>query len=369
MTLVCAARCPGQDQLTPSPSRRSQGDVVITPPRAYARIHGPVRIDVSIPSVARGQRLEIALLSADGATTIFKAPLPSGEADLASIFPSFWDAESPGLCYAQALANSRPIGAPLVIEPLLTRPGYVDGWSAQVLAAFERRDEDALRVLMSLGEGARADLRASAEPRGSAAAIIWSGARVYVDHRVVLKTSAGDITLELRPDAAPATAYRFLSLVRDGYYDGTSFHRVIAEDSRGRPYLIQAGDPTATGAGGSGERFPFEASTLGHDFGVVSMARHPADPNSASGQFFICLSREACASLDGRYTAFARVIGGAEVVRTIAAAPVGPSRPDDPRSAVDRPLELVTIEGVILVPAPPLARTDPASQEPEKVER
>lgn len=368
-SLTCAVRGAGEDAPPPRPAAAPPGDVQIAPASLYARIHGPVRIDAKPPSGGRAALGEIALLTRDGSTTIAKAPLPRGEADLASIFPSFWEMEAPELRYAQVLVNARPVGAPLVIEPLLTRPGYIDGWTAQVLAAFDRRDQDALRVLMSLGEGARLELRSSAEPRASAAATVWSGVRIYIDQRVVLKTSAGDITLELRPDAAPATAYRFLSLVQGGYYDGTSFHRVIAEDSRGRPYLVQAGDPTATGAGGTGERIPFESSTLAHDFGVVSMARHPADPNSASGQFFICLSRDACASLDGRYASFARVIGGSEVVRMIAAAPVGPSRPDDPRSPVDRPLELVTIERAVAVPALPIAKAEPAQAKPEQVDR
>lgn len=354
------------------PEGPSNSVAPLTPSRLYARIDGPVRMNASAEANKAAAADAIDLFEADGVTLIASAPMPTGAFDLAAVFPSFWRMDPPALRYVQARKGERPVGAPIVVEPLLTRPAFVDGWSAQILAAFDRRDNEALRLLMGLGDGARQGLRSAAESRTAASnPVVWSGVRAYVDHRVVLKTSAGDITLELRPDAAPATAHRFLTLVRDGFYDGTGFHRVIAQDALGRPYLVQAGDPTNTGAGGAGERIAFEPSTLPHDFGVVSMARHPSDPNSASGQFFICLSRDACAELDGRYTSFARVVDGHELVRTIAAAPTTSARPGDPRAPADRPIELVVIERALAVPAPPIARAAAPviEQGPDEVER
>ncbi|MBR0326270.1 MAG: peptidylprolyl isomerase [Clostridia bacterium] len=126
----------------------------------------------------------------------------------------------------------------------------------------------------------------------------------------------GDIIkIELLPEYAPKTAANFEKLVREGFYDGIIFHRVIAG------FMIQGGDPTGTGCGGSDECIPGEFiangfnNTLAHKRGVVSMAR-TNDPNSASSQFFIMHADGDF--LNGQYAAFGRVTEGMDAVDRIA---------------------------------------------------
>lgn len=126
------------------------------------------------------------------------------------------------------------------------------------------------------------------------------------------------IKLELYPEAAPKTVANFEKLVREGFYDGLTFHRVIAG------FMIQGGDPEGTGMGGSSERIVGEFAMNGHKNpikhtrGVISMARSQS-PNSASSQFFIM--HADAPHLDGQYAAFGRVIEGMDVVDEIASVP------------------------------------------------
>ena len=135
--------------------------------------------------------------------------------------------------------------------------------------------------------------------------------------------------LELYPEIAPITVANFEKLVREGFYDGIIFHRVISG------FMIQGGDPTGTGCGGSAETIPGEFiangfnNTLEHRRGVVSMARS-FDKNSASSQFFIM--HKNAPHLDGSYAAFGRVVSGIEVVDEIASIPTDYS--DRPKIAV-----------------------------------
>ena len=130
--------------------------------------------------------------------------------------------------------------------------------------------------------------------------------------------NGGVITLELCPEIAPKTVANFEKLVGDGFYIGLIFHRVIAG------FMIQGGDPTGTGMGGSKEKLVGEFAangfnnTLSHDRGVISMARSQ-NFNSASSQFFIV--HENAHFLDGQYAAFGRVVSGIEVVDEIASVP------------------------------------------------
>lgn len=128
--------------------------------------------------------------------------------------------------------------------------------------------------------------------------------------------SGGKIKLELYPDKAPNTVNNFISLVKSGFYDGLSFHRVI------KGFMIQGGDPKGNGTGGPGYEIRgefklngFSANDVKHERGVISMAR-TNDPNSAGSQFFI-MHRNA-AYLDGQYAAFGKVIEGIEKVDEIA---------------------------------------------------
>ncbi len=127
--------------------------------------------------------------------------------------------------------------------------------------------------------------------------------------------NGGIIKVELDKNAAPETAANFERLVKKGFYDGLIFHRVISG------FMIQGGDPTGTGCGGSGENIVGEFAMNGHNNplshvrGVISMARSQ-NPNSASSQFFI-MHADAL-YLDGNYAAFGKVVEGMEVVDEIA---------------------------------------------------
>ena len=199
----------------------------------------------------------------------------------------------------------------------------------------------------------------------------YCGLRVYEDRIVRMETSAGDLDLLLRPEAAPNTCFEFRRLVDGGFYDGTIIHRIVAADARGRPFLIQGGDPTGLGRGGPGFNIDFEPSPLAHDFGVVSLARRHTDLRSGGSQFLICLSRDACAGLDGLYSSFAQVIAGADTLDTLAAVPTGPLDPDNPASPHERPLDPPVVRRVLTIPAPPFsARPAPVRREsPAPVER
>lgn len=128
-------------------------------------------------------------------------------------------------------------------------------------------------------------------------------------YRVTIATRRGDIGLELYPQHAPLTVNNFVFLARQGFYDGVTFHRVIAD------FMIQGGDPTGTGRGGPGYRFADETAgnPLRHDAGVISMAN--AGPNTNGSQFFITHSPQP--HLDGRHTVFGKVVAGMEVVHAI----------------------------------------------------
>jgi peptidyl-prolyl cis-trans isomerase B (cyclophilin B) len=127
--------------------------------------------------------------------------------------------------------------------------------------------------------------------------------------------NGGIIDIELYEDKAPITVANFKKLVSEGFYDGLIFHRVIAG------FMIQGGDPTGTGCGGSSEKIKGEfrangvANDISHVRGVVSMARSQM-PNSASSQFFIMHADGKF--LDGNYAAFGKVVSGIEVVDEIA---------------------------------------------------
>ena len=123
---------------------------------------------------------------------------------------------------------------------------------------------------------------------------------------LTLKT--GLVVIELRPDKAPRHVARIKELVRQGFYDGLKFHRVIAG------FMAQTGDPTGTGTGGTGQKLNAEFNDLPHRRGTVSMAR-TGDPNGADSQFFIVF--EPAAHLDGKYTVWGQVSKGMEHVDKI----------------------------------------------------
>jgi peptidyl-prolyl cis-trans isomerase B (cyclophilin B) len=124
----------------------------------------------------------------------------------------------------------------------------------------------------------------------------------------------GDLVIELDLKEAPRTSENFLNLVKEGFYDGIRFHRVVPR------FVIQAGDPQSKtlpmghpnlGTGGSGKNIKFEPNNLKHKRGAIGMAR-AQDPDSASSQFYICL--EDLPQLDGNYVIFGRVVEGIEII-------------------------------------------------------
>jgi peptidylprolyl isomerase len=125
---------------------------------------------------------------------------------------------------------------------------------------------------------------------------------------LIIETSKGNVVVEMRPDLAPNHVARIKALARQGFYDGVTFHRVI------EGFMAQTGDPTGTGAGGSGQKLAAEFNAEPHTRGAVSMARAQS-PDSADSQFFICF--DDATFLDRKYTVWGRVIEGMENVDQI----------------------------------------------------
>ena len=129
-----------------------------------------------------------------------------------------------------------------------------------------------------------------------------------LENTVYMDVPAGRVTIELRPDLAPNTVARFKELVRQHFYDGIVFHRVIDG------FMAQTGDPTGTGMGGSGKKLKAEFTDTPFVRGTLGMAR-AQDPDSADSQFFICF--EPADFLNGKYTVFGQVTAGMEYVDAI----------------------------------------------------
>jgi peptidyl-prolyl cis-trans isomerase B (cyclophilin B) len=163
-----------------------------------------------------------------------------------------------------------------------------------------------------------------------------------VGSRAVIETKFGEMELEFLPDKAPGHVKNFLDLAGKGFYDGTTFHRVIPG------FMIQGGDPNTRdpkasrdrhGTGGPGYTIKAEFNDTSHKRGVLSMARS-SDPNSAGSQFFICVKDSA--GLDRQYSAFGRVVRGMEVADKIVAAP---------RDSRDNPHDRVEMKVRVIPPA------------------
>jgi peptidyl-prolyl cis-trans isomerase B (cyclophilin B) len=159
----------------------------------------------------------------------------------------------------------------------------------------------------------------------------------------VVKTSSGEMVIELWPDVAPKTVENFKHLAQAGFYDGTAFHRIV------KGFMIQGGDPltkdpareTDWGTGGPGQTIKAEFNDRSHQRGVISMARS-SHPDSAGSQFFICLGDASF--LDRKYTAFGRVTQGDEVLGRIGETPVTMNNGGE-RS---KPLTAVTVHSIRL---------------------
>jgi cyclophilin family peptidyl-prolyl cis-trans isomerase len=148
-----------------------------------------------------------------------------------------------------------------------------------------------------------------------------------------LHTTHGAIQLGLFDEDAPRTVDNFVSLARDGFYDGITFHRLIPD------FMIQGGCPRGDGTGGPGYEFEDEPNDRRVVRGALAMANRGPDTNGS--QFFI-VTAESCPWLDGKHTVFGEVEGGMDVVDAIS---------ELPRDASDRPRETVAIERVELATA------------------
>ena len=128
------------------------------------------------------------------------------------------------------------------------------------------------------------------------------------ENTLILDTTQGPVTIEMRPDLAPNHVSRIKELVREGFYDGLVFHRVIED------FMAQTGCPQGTGTGGSGQKLRAEFSKEKHVRGTVSMAR-AANPDSGDSQFFICFTEAPW--LNNQYTVWGTVTDGMENVDKI----------------------------------------------------
>jgi len=128
------------------------------------------------------------------------------------------------------------------------------------------------------------------------------------ENTLVMQLKDGNVMIEMFPDVAPNHVARIKELVRQGFYDGLTFHRVISG------FMAQTGDPKGNGTGGSGKNLAAEFNSKHHGRGTVSMAR-AQNPNSADSQFFICF--DEAGYLDGQYTVWGQVTSGMEFVDNI----------------------------------------------------
>ena len=148
------------------------------------------------------------------------------------------------------------------------------------------------------------------------------------ENALLLKTKNGDVVIEMFSDEAPNHVARIKELVRQGFYNGLKFHRVI------EGFMAQAGCPRGDGTGGSGKKLKAEFNKIRHKRGIVSMAR-AMNPDSADSQFFICYAD--CPWLDGQYTVWGEVVSGMEHIDALKKG-TGQS------GMVDNPDEIVSIE-------------------------
>ena len=168
--------------------------------------------------------------------------------------------------------------------------------------------------------------------------VLITGTSALAGEIAVIETTLGNIELEFLEDKAPGHVKNFKELSKKGFYDGTIFHRVIPG------FMIQGGDPnsksedrSAHGTGGPGYTIKAEFNDTPHDRGVLSMARSQ-DPNSAGSQFFIVV--KDAHFLDGKYTAFGRVISGMDVADKIV---------NSPRDNRDNPIDRIEMKSVKIV--------------------
>lgn len=346
--------------------------------RAYNGVHRPVMINVVSPRAFGTVTLQ--LMDFDGQPLANPIQVYPGRVDLAEKLPEIWAIRR--TAYLQLLDVNTPVGSALTLQPMLSRmvpkteirthpvtgnpSTRIVGWIDENDPSMLTPTPPALPKPPAAPPTTRAkvpdrpppipgkETEPKPEPPPPPATVeekhepierIFTGLRIWPERDVVLHTSKGDIRICLKPDEAPNTAWNFMELAQGGFYRDVTFHRIVPLTANGQPFVIQAGDPTATGDGGPGYWLPIEDSKIEHDFGVISMARSD-DPDSNGSQFFICLSREGTARLDGQYCAFGYAVDGAPVIKSIAEVELADIR-------AGRPKEPPVINDAELVPAPP----------------
>jgi len=298
----------------------------VSPIHTYNSVENGIIVDINLG--ADVEKAKLVLLDHENNQLAAPVTVINGKHDLTSRISEIKELKK--TAWAQLYVRDVAVHSPLVIQPMTSR---------QVPIVEE--------VLRPDGETTYSkiiDWVDEAEEDGLETPFV-SGWRVYFEQDAIIETSEGDIRISLRPDVAPNTVWNFRELASGGFYQNTTFHRVVPMTSKGHPFVIQGGDPTGTGSGGPGYWLPIENSELSHDFGVISMAR-AGDPDSAGSQFFLCLSREGTARLDGQYCSFGETIGGADVIRKIAKTPLA-------NPATGKPVSPPIIKSIQLVSSKP----------------
>lgn len=314
----------------------------LAPERACVTLDKPIRATASIPAApappsagtdapATTATPRVLLLDPSNPATPLDAraaPAAGGSIDLAELFPRLWAEPSPGVRAAQLEVNGNRIGPAVLLIPMLP-PVYAP-----------RLDRLGAPVFVTPAEPMRA----------------FSGYWLLIDKLAAVSTDHGQLTFRLRADLAPRSVMAFRALVEHGFYDDTPILRVASLRARPEPDIVQLGDPTGTGLGGPGALIDLEPSTLKHGYGTLSLAR-TADPNSASSQLIIGLSREGTAQLDGKYAAFGEMVGekSVEALAKLAKTPV---------NADGKPKDTVIVDRIELIDAPPLGRGEQPAKDP-----
>ncbi|MDX2085323.1 MAG: peptidylprolyl isomerase [Candidatus Melainabacteria bacterium] len=201
------------------------------------------------------------------------------------------------------------IGISLLLPSAALAEGSATWWNPMSWLSVETAN-DAKKTTPPDKEATPPSSNKMSKPKNAVSATKGSIPEAY--RGALLQTEKGNVVLELYPEEAPKTVSNFVNLVEKGFYNtpNMKFHRVVAN------FVVQTGDPTGTGYGGSKERIPLEVKNkLSHDRkGTVAMARG-ADPNSASSQFYITLTAQK--HLDGKYAIFGRAISGLDVLDQI----------------------------------------------------
>jgi peptidyl-prolyl cis-trans isomerase B (cyclophilin B) len=327
----------------------------LTPDRLYNGIKRPIPMQVAIPEGRYGDA-RIDIFNPDDPTPVATAFVAKGGVDLASLFPSLWTTNAPKLQYAQLVVGQEKVGPAVVLQPMvnpmaamlyserLHQPWFQDPKTRT--PSFKPTDGQIVWV--------------------NNETTTYTGIRAYVDKHLVFDTNLGEIEFRLRPDQAPNTCFNIRALAEGGFYTDIIFHRVVPKDPTGAPFVIQVGDPTGTGDGGPGFSFDLEQSKLPHDFGVLSVARE-TEPNTNGSQVFVCLSRAGTQRLDGKYTAFAQAVRGADTILAIASTPLIPDKPGaDPKN---KPKDPPVLRSARLVDAPPHGTGPPPVTRPEEASK